>query len=39
VRRQPWQETFVFFKHEEAGRGPQLARRFLALAAIPDSRH
>jgi len=33
VRRQAWQEAFVFFKHEEAGRGPQLARRFLALAA------
>jgi uncharacterized protein YecE (DUF72 family) len=33
VRQQDWQEAFVFFKHEEAGRGPQLARRFLQLAA------
>jgi len=33
VRQQDWQEAFVFFKHEEAGRGPQLAQRFLQLAA------
>jgi uncharacterized protein YecE (DUF72 family) len=32
VRQQAWQEAFVFFKHEEAGRGPQLAQRFLELA-------
>jgi uncharacterized protein YecE (DUF72 family) len=32
VREQGWQEAFVFFKHEEAGRGPQLARRFVELA-------
>jgi uncharacterized protein YecE (DUF72 family) len=32
LRQQPWQEAFVFFKHEEAGRGPQLAQRFLELA-------
>jgi len=32
VRQQHWQEAFVFFKHEEAGRGPQLARRFIELA-------
>jgi len=25
--------VFVFFKHEEAGRGPRLAKRFLELAA------
>ena len=30
---QPWQETFVFFKHEDAGKGPQLAARFLELLA------
>jgi uncharacterized protein YecE (DUF72 family) len=28
VRRQPWQQAFAFFKHEEAGAGPRLARRF-----------
>jgi uncharacterized protein YecE (DUF72 family) len=33
VRQQAWQDAFVFFKHEEAGRGPQLATRFLQLAA------
>jgi uncharacterized protein YecE (DUF72 family) len=33
VRQQDWQQAFVFFKHEEAGRGPQLAQRFLQLAA------
>lgn len=33
VRQQDWQEAFVFFKHEEAGRGPQLAKRFIELAA------
>jgi uncharacterized protein YecE (DUF72 family) len=33
VRQQDWQDAFVFFKHEEAGRGPQLAQRFLQLAA------
>ena len=31
VRLQDWQDAFVFFKHEEAGRGPQLAQRFLEL--------
>ena len=33
VRQQDWQDAFVFFKHEEAGRGPQLAQRLLELAA------
>jgi uncharacterized protein YecE (DUF72 family) len=31
VRQQDWQDAFVFFKHEEEGRGPQLARRFIEL--------
>jgi uncharacterized protein YecE (DUF72 family) len=40
VRQQDWQEAFVFFKHEEAGRGPQLAQRFLELGAWTSaSRH
>ena len=25
---QPWTEAFVFFKHEDEGKGPELARRF-----------
>lgn len=29
---QGWNEAYVFFKHEEAGAGPALARRFLDLA-------
>jgi uncharacterized protein YecE (DUF72 family) len=32
VRQQPWQDAFVFFKHEEAGKGPAMAKRFLELA-------
>ena len=26
-----WQETFVYFKHEEAGIGPKLARQMIDL--------
>ena len=33
LRQQSWRETFVFFKHEEAGKGPKMARRFLELAS------
>ena len=33
VRNQDWQDAFVFFKHEDEGKGPQLAKRFLELAA------
>jgi uncharacterized protein YecE (DUF72 family) len=33
VRGQDWREAFVFFKHEDQGTGPQLAKRFLELAA------
>jgi uncharacterized protein YecE (DUF72 family) len=32
VRHQDWQDAFVFFKHEDEGKGPQLAKRFLELA-------
>ena len=31
--RQPWQDAFVFFKHEDEGKGPRLAQRFLELVA------
>jgi len=27
-----WREVYVFFKHEEAGTGPELAKRFLEVA-------
>jgi uncharacterized protein YecE (DUF72 family) len=32
VRGQDWREVYVFFKHEEEGKGPEMARRFLKLA-------
>jgi uncharacterized protein YecE (DUF72 family) len=32
VRKQDWQDAFVFFKHEDEAKGPQLAKRFLELA-------
>jgi uncharacterized protein YecE (DUF72 family) len=33
VQEPGWQEAFVFFKHEDEGKGPRLAKRFLELAA------
>jgi uncharacterized protein YecE (DUF72 family) len=32
VRSQPWETAFVFFKHEDEGKGPGLAARFIELA-------
>jgi len=32
VLKQDWQDAFVFFKHEDEGKGPQFAKRFLELA-------
>jgi uncharacterized protein YecE (DUF72 family) len=32
VRQQNWREAYVFFKHEDEGKGPQMAKRFLELA-------
>jgi uncharacterized protein YecE (DUF72 family) len=32
IRSQEWKETFLFFKHEDAGTGPKLAAQFLNLA-------
>ncbi len=29
VRKQDWREAFVFFKHEDSGTGPRLAKQFL----------
>jgi uncharacterized protein YecE (DUF72 family) len=34
VREQNWREVFVFFKHEEEGKGPQMAQRFLELSSL-----
>lgn len=32
VRQQNWQDAFIFFKHEDEGKGPRMAKRFLELA-------
>jgi uncharacterized protein YecE (DUF72 family) len=32
VQEQGWKDAFVFFKHEDEGQGPQMAKRFLELA-------
>jgi uncharacterized protein YecE (DUF72 family) len=32
VRQQNWRDAFVFFKHEDEGKGPMMAKRFLELA-------
>lgn len=36
IRDQNWQETFLFFKHEDAGTGPRLAAQFIELASQID---
>jgi uncharacterized protein YecE (DUF72 family) len=33
VREQEWSDAFVFFKHEDEGKGPRMAKRYLELAA------
>jgi uncharacterized protein YecE (DUF72 family) len=35
VQDQKWQDAFVYFKHEDEGKGPQMAKRFLELAGLP----
>ena len=35
IRSQPWDEAYVFFKHEDAGAGPMLAAQMLARFAPP----
>jgi uncharacterized protein YecE (DUF72 family) len=32
VQAQEWEDAFVFFKHEDEGKGPQFARQFLELS-------
>jgi len=32
LQQEAWQDAFVFFKHEDEGKGPALAKRFLELA-------
>ena len=33
IARQGWDQTFVFFKHEDEGAGPRMATEFLEVAA------
>jgi uncharacterized protein YecE (DUF72 family) len=33
LKSQAWDETYVFFKHEETASGPKYASRFLELAS------
>jgi len=33
VKDQGWRDAFIFFKHEDEGKAPLMARRFLELAA------
>ena len=33
IRAQPWEEAFVFFKHEEEGKGPELADQLTKILA------
>jgi uncharacterized protein YecE (DUF72 family) len=33
VREQNWRDAFLFFKHEDEGKAPQMAKRFLELAS------
>ncbi|BCS55237.1 DUF72 domain-containing protein [Geobacter sp. SVR] len=32
IRQQAWEDVFVFFKHEDGGNAPRLAKQFLELA-------
>ena len=32
IREKGWKDVYIFFKHEDEGKGPQMARRFLELA-------
>ncbi|MCU0579221.1 MAG: DUF72 domain-containing protein [Desulfobacterota bacterium] len=38
IRGQRWERAYVFFKHEEEGLGPKLARRFQELAGESPQR-
>ena len=33
VQKQAWSDVFVYFRHEDTGKGPRFAKRFLELAA------
>jgi uncharacterized protein YecE (DUF72 family) len=31
IKSQNWKETFIFFKHEDEGKGPEFAKKFIEL--------
>jgi uncharacterized protein YecE (DUF72 family) len=33
VQEQDWRDVFVFFKHEDEGRGPRMAKQYMELSA------
>jgi len=35
IRAQAWSEAYVFFKHEDEGKGPQLAAQLVDALAVP----
>jgi uncharacterized protein YecE (DUF72 family) len=37
IRAQPWSQAYVFFKHEDEGAAPRLARRLMELASASDA--
>jgi uncharacterized protein YecE (DUF72 family) len=37
MRAQPWSQAYVFFKHEDEGAAPRLARRLMELAGLPET--
>ena len=36
IRGQKWKDAFIFFKHEDTGKGPRFAARFIELAAASE---
>jgi uncharacterized protein YecE (DUF72 family) len=37
IRAQPWSQAYVFFKHEDEGAAPRLARRLMELASASEA--
>jgi uncharacterized protein YecE (DUF72 family) len=37
VKRQTWTDAYVFFKHEDEGKGPAFGRQFLELLQVPGA--
>jgi uncharacterized protein YecE (DUF72 family) len=37
IRAQPWSQAYVFFKHEDEGAAPRLARRLMELASVRET--